>query len=143
MNDKNENYLEELSNIQVGGNSIPSASGLIVIFNLVDGSKRPGEGIEKYEGKSNKKYYWEVYLHELKFHKDAYRVVLEDKKPEKLKYIEEFQVDRECILKLSPTATKQFSQFMLDEKITDLDNIKFLRLGEASDTEYKFKKIIE
>ena len=141
MSDENEDWLEELANAQVGGNFVPSAEGLIVVFSLIDPSKKPAEVKKTFEGKSaGIKLQWAVIVHEIKFHKSAYREVLEDKKPKKVQYIDDFVTGEETILELSRTASKQLATFMIAEKITGEDEIKYLRLGDSFDTEYKFKK---
>lgn len=141
MSDEKRGYLEELANAQVGGSYVPSAEGLIVIFSLVDIDEEPSEVKKTFEGKSaGIKRQWKVIVHELKFHKNAYREILEDKKPKKIEYIDDFVLERETILELSRTASKALAQFMLDEKIESGDQIKYLRLGDSFDTEYKFKK---
>ena len=141
MSNEKRGYLEELANAQIGGNFVPSAEGLIVIFSIVDIDEEPVEVKKTYEGTSaGVKRQWKVIVHELKFHKEAYRGVLEDKKPTKVKYIDEFERESESLMELSRTATKALAQFILDEDIKSGDKIKYLRLGDSFDTEYKFKK---
>jgi len=141
MSDEKRAWLEELANAQVGGNYVPSAEGLIVVFSLVDAYEEPIEVKKTFDGKAaGTKKQWKVIVHELKFHKNAYREVLEDKKPKKIEYIDDFVLESETTLELSRTASKALAQFMLDEKIDSGDKIKYLRLGDSFDTEYKFKK---
>lgn len=138
----NNNWLDELSNLSVGGLFIPSAEGLVIIFKVIDLSKPPELVDKKYEGKEYQKYQWNVQLESVKWHKDAYKEILEDKEKgkEKIKQIDELEMDKEYILEISKTATKQMSQFIKENEITEKDSIKFLRLGTSNDTEYKFKK---
>ena len=140
MSDEKRAWLNELANAQVGGNFVPSAEGLIVIFSIVDVDAEPSEVKKTFEGKTaGTKRQWNVIVHELKFHKNAYREVLEDKKPTKVEYIDDFELGNESVMELSRTASKALAQFMLDKKIESGDKIKYLRLGDGFDTEYKFK----
>jgi len=135
-------WLDDLANLDVGsGNFIPSAEGLIVIFTLVDHTEAPLEVKKTFDGKdAGVKKQWKVFLHGLEFHKDAYREILSDKKPDKLKKIEDFPKNIEAILELSKTASKELAKFMIAEKITSKDVVRYLRLGDSFDTEYKFRK---
>ena len=141
MSDKN--WLDELSNLAVGGRFIPSADGLIINFQIIDLAVPPDLVNKKYEGKEFQKYQWNVMFKGTKWHKQAYKEILEDKEAgeKKIKNIEALEEDTEYILELSKTATKQLSQFIQDAKITEKDTIKFIRLGTSNDTEYKFKKL--
>jgi len=138
--EENENWLEELASESVGGRFIPSASGLVTIFKLVDPSEKPARVKKDYEGTKSQKDQWNVILHGLSFQKPAYKVVLEDNNPKKLEKIDACEKGKEYILELSRTASKALAQFMLDEKITSEDVIKYLRKGEGFDTEYFFKR---
>jgi hypothetical protein len=137
------NWLDELSNLAVGGRFIPSAEGLVVSFQIIDLSERPTLVDKKYEGKEFQKYQWNVIFKGSKWHKDAYKEILEDKKDgeKKIKNIEALEEDAEYILELSKTATKQLSAFILEAEISEKDTIKFIRIGTSNDTEYKFKKL--
>jgi len=140
MNDTN--WLKELSNLAVGGMYIPSAEGLVITFRILNLSEKPELVTKKFESKEYQKYQWKVKLVSTKWHKTAYKEVLEDKEKgaDKIKQIDELEMDKEYIFEISKTATKQLSQFIIDNKITEDDNIKFIRLGTSNDTEYKFKK---
>ena len=140
--EKMPEWLEDLANLDVGGgNYVPSADGLIIVFSLVDHTEEPAEVKKTYEGKDvGVKKQWKIFVHKLEFHKDAYREILSDKKPKKLETIEKFPNDTEAILELSKTASKELAKFMIAEKITSKDVIRYLRLGDSFDTEYKFRK---
>ena len=139
--EEKQNWLEELASSPVGGRYIPSASGLVTTFNLIDADKKPARVKKTFEGKKTEKDQWEVILHKLSFRKKAYREVLEDNNPKKLEKIDAFEEGAECILELSKTASKELATFMLKEKINSDDLIKYLRMGEGFDTEYSFKKV--
>lgn len=144
MTDKEESemsYLDELINLEVGGNKIPSASGLVITCKLLDSTKRPKDYISDYEGKKSKKFKWEIKLISLTWSKPAYEEVLGTEKPKKLEYIKNFIPAKDVnILELSPTATKQFALFIKEKGITD-DLIKYMRTGTGNDTKYQFKKV--
>ena len=141
MSDKN--WLDELSNLAVGGRFIPSAEGLIINFQVIDLSVPPDLVDKKYEGKEFQKYQWNVMFKSKKWHKLAYKEILEDKKggEKKIENIDALEADTEYVLELSKTATKQLSQFIKENEITEEDTIKFIRIGTSNDTEYKFKKV--
>jgi len=142
--DKEPNWLEDLSTLSVGGLSAPSAPGLVLTFNLDDLKNKPEEAMEKFKNTKHKKFYWKIFLHNIAFYNDAFRQTLADgteKQKKKLKYIEEFEADRKVILKLSPTATKQLSKFILKEDIKEADVLKYYFKGQGRDTEFHFKKV--
>lgn len=142
MSEEN-NYLIELSKLDVGGNYVPSADGLIVTFKLVDHTKKYTEVEKTYEGKKNVKHQWAVVVHGISFNKKAYREILTDSEEgiKKLKRIDEFEKGNESVLELSRTASKQLGVFMLENKITSEHLIKYLRTGTGGKTQYAFKKI--
>jgi len=144
MSDKeeNENWLEEFANMSVGGRYLPSAEGLVYTFIVPDLKTKPKEIIKDYEGNKSKKKQWNIVLKAWKWHKDAYKEILEDKKggEKKLNSIDALEVDAKYLLELSLTASKQLGAYILANKVTNTDEIKFIRLGSSYDTEYKFKK---
>ena len=139
--EKKTNWLEDLAILDVGGNYVPSAEGLIVTFKLIDHTEEPNEVQKTFEGKpAGIKKQWKVTVHGLSFNKKLYKDLLADKNPDKLEMINDFQKGKETILELSKTASKQLAIFMLEKKITSNDLIKYLRTGDSFDTEYQFKK---
>jgi len=137
-------WLEDLSTLTVGGLSAPSAPGLVLTFNLADLDNKPEEALEKFENTKHKKFYWKIFLHNIAFYNDAFRQTLADgteKQKKKLKYIEDFEANREVILKLSPTATKQLSKFILENEVKEADVLKYYFKGQGRDTEFHFKKV--
>ena len=143
MSEENKaNWLEELAALDVGGNYVPSAEGLIVTFKLVDATEAPKEVQKTFEGKpAGIKKQWNVIVHGLSFNKKLYKELLADKNPKKLDIIENFVKGKETVLELSKTASKQLAIFMIDNKIVSKDLIKYLRTGDSFDTEYQFKKL--
>lgn len=140
--EKKTNWLEDLAVLDVGGNYVPSAEGLIVTFKLIDHTEEPKEVQKTFEGKpAGIKKQWQVIIHGLSFNKKLYKELLSDKNPKKLEAIENFQKGKSTVLELSKTASKQLAIFMLKEEITSDDLIKYLRTGDSFDTEYQFKKL--
>lgn len=136
-------YLYELAKLDVGGNYVPSADGLIVTFKLVDPTKKYIEVEKSYEGRKSIKHQWDVTVHGLSFNKKAYREILTDSEEgvKKLKRIDEFEKGNIAVLELSKTASKQLGLFMLENDITSKDLIKYLRTGTGNKTQYAFKKL--
>lgn len=135
-------WIDKLSNMAVGGLYIPSAEGLVITFHVVDLDNEPELVNKKYEGNEYEKYQWQVILESVKWHKPAYKEILEDKKDgdKKIQQIDALETGSQYILELSKTATKQLSAYIKEANITEKDSIKFMRLGTSNTTEYKIKK---
>lgn len=138
--EKEANWLENLAILDVGGNYVPSAEGLIVTFKLLDHTEEPQKVAKTFEGKpAGHKFQWKVTVHGLSFNKKLYKDLLADKNPTKLEAINKYEKGKETILELSKTATKELAKFMLENDVTSTDLIKYLRTGDSFTTEYQFK----
>ena len=129
--------LEELAKMNVGGNFLRFDNGWEFTFQIVD--FEPEEVEKEYQGKkAGTKFQWRIILKDIQVQNQKIVDYKQEINNEKYLKIITQEKNTSYILELPKGATKQLSQFCLDNEVKTNTIIVFHRTGDKAQTEYHF-----
>jgi len=132
--------LEEVAKIKIGGNFLRFDNGFEFAFKLVN--FEPNEVEKEYQGKkSGTKFQWFILLQDIAIINKKIADYIQEINSEKYNKIVGQELNKEYILELPKTASKELAIFCLENQIKTSDRVFMTRTGEKSNTKYIFKKM--
>jgi len=131
--------LEEMSKMEVGSNFLRFDNGFEFTFQIVN--FEPEEVEKDYQGKkAGSKFQWKILLKAISIVNKKITDYIQETNKEKYEKILSQELNKNYLLELPKTASKELAIFCLENQIKISNSIKMSRTGEKSSTKYLFNK---